>query len=755
MSRLVSSLHTSGDCISPHWIRHISPKNTSNVQREVPITQLKKRLLEQLSRAPRKATTLRELSRRLKLRRPSDLRQLETLVAELTAQGVVSSDDRGRIEYISPRRAPTRQEPQSGKLVGRLRVNRRGFGFVRVEGSDQELFIAPKFMRTALHGDIVAVVPFARSLKGQRTTEEGRTEGEIVAVVERTYTTVVGTVERTMHFTVVAPDDERFTRDIYVSGAEAKGAQRGDKVVVQLLPWENEHMNPEGVISEVLGPSGDARVEVMGVARSFGLPAAFPEEVDREAQRLGGEITPEDLRTRQDFRNTVCFTIDPEDAKDFDDAISYQELPGGLVRLGVHIADVSRYVKEHSALDAEALRRGTSVYLVNEVVPMLPERLSNDLCSLRPEVDRLTFSVMMDVNARGEVEGYRIVEGVIRSVRRFTYEEVQQIIQDRRGERAAQILPLFALTQVLLKNRRRGGSIDFDTPEAKFRFDMHGFPSHIVPKHRLDSHRLIEECMLLANSTVARHVGQMNEGGQPAPFVYRVHDVPDPGRLRDLTHFIKQFGFSLDLSHGHSARALQRLLDKVEGTELEYLINEVVLRSMAKAVYSEKNIGHYGLGYSHYTHFTSPIRRYPDLIVHRLLKEYALGMSAQRRRAYVEQLPEICRQTSERERVAQEAERTSVKVMQAEYMKRHVGDEFAGVIGGVTEFGIFVEINELLVEGLVRVRDLLDDYYLFDEKHYSLKGRSRGRVYRLGDQVRVRVVAVRPEERQIELALVE
>ena len=668
---------------------------------------------------------------------------------------MISSDERGRIEYISPRRAHQRQPSQSRGLVGRLRVNRRGFGIVKVEGSDQELFIAPKFMKTALHGDVVSVVPFAHSVKGRRTTEEGRTEGEIVAVVERTYTTVVGTVERTMHFTVVVPDDERFTRDIYVSGAEAKGAQRGDKVVVQLLPWENEHMNPEGVVIEVLGPSGDARVEVMGVARSFGLPAAFPEEVDGEAQRLSGEITAEDLRTRHDFRNTVCFTIDPEDAKDFDDAISYQELPGGLVRLGVHIADVSRYVKEHSALDAEALRRGTSVYLVNEVVPMLPERLSNDLCSLRPEVERLTYSVLMDVNARGEVEEYRIVEGVIRSARRFTYEEVQQIIQDRRGERAEQILPLYAMTQVLLKSRRHGGSIDFDTPEAKFRFDMHGFPSHIVPKHRLDSHRLVEECMLLANSTVARHIERMKQGGQLAPFVYRVHDVPDPGRLRDLTHFIKQFGFSLDLSQGHSARALQRLLDKVEGSELEYLINEVVLRSMAKALYSEKNIGHFGLGYSHYTHFTSPIRRYPDLIVHRLLKEYALGMSAQRRRAYADQLPEVCRQASERERVAQEAERTSVRVMQAEYMKRHVGDEFAGVIGGVTEFGIFVEINELLVEGLVRVRDLLDDYYLFDEKHYSLKGRSRGRVYRLGDQVRVRVVAVRPEERQIELALVE
>jgi ribonuclease R len=699
--------------------------------------------------------SLRDLSRRLKLRHAGDVRKLERLVNELTAQGVLSSDNRGKIAYVSARQAGRQQGSQHRRLVGRLRVTRRGFGMVRIEGSDQELSIAPKFMKTALHGDIVAVVPFARSVKRRRVGEDERIDAEIVEIVRRTNTTVVGTVGRTMHFSVVVPDDQRFTRDIYVSGVDLKGAEAGDKVVVQLLPWEDEHLNPEGRIIEVLGPSGDARVEVTGIARSFGLPPVFPEEVNLEAQQLPSELNAQNTHGRMDFRNTVCFTIDPDDAKDFDDAISYQELPGGTVRLGVHIADVSHYVREQTALDAEALRRGTSVYLVNEVIPMLPERLSNDLCSLRPDVDRLTFSVLMDVTPKGEVEHYQITEGIIRSARRFTYEEVHQIIQDRRGDHADRILPLFAMTQLLLKSRRRRGSIDFDTPEAKFRFDMQGFPSHIVPKHRLDSHRLVEECMLLANNTVARHVERLKDDGRRTPFVYRVHDVPDPGRLRDLSHFIKQFGLSLDLSHGHSARALQRLLDKVDGSELDFLINEVVLRSMAKAVYSEKNIGHYGLGYSWYTHFTSPIRRYPDLIVHRILKEYVRGMSAQRRSALAERLPEVCRLASERERIAQEAERTSVRVMQAEFMKRHVGDEFDGVIGGVTDFGVFVEISELLVEGLVRVRDMLDDYYLFDEKHYSLKGRSRGRVYRLGDKVRVRVVAVRPEEREIELALVE
>ena len=716
---------------------------------------MKKQVLDHLSRAPQKAVSVRELSRQLKIRRPDELRQLHVLIEDLTEQGLLTLDHRGNIRYVVERKVQQSQHSQAHKVVGPLRVSRRGFGTVRVEGMKEEVSIAPRYMKTALHGDIVAVVLFARPARQRVGKERGTIEGEIVEIVKRTNLTVVGTVERTMHFTVVVPDNERFRRDIYVTGDQAGRLKPGDKVVVELLPWEDEHLNPEGVIVEVLGPSGDARVEVLGVARSFGLPADFPEAVEREAALLPGEITRDDLVSRVDLRNTICVTIDPEDANDFDDALSYQDLGHGRVMLGVHIADVSRFVVEGTALDAEAMKRGTSVYLVNEVVPMLPERLSTDLCSLRPDGDRLAFSVLIEVNAKGEVEDYTITESVIRSARRFTYEEVQKIIHDGRGERAEMLLPLHELSRILLSRRRRRGSLDFETAEAKFRFDMHGFPSQIVPKHRLDSHRLVEECMLLANSTVAQHIDRLKKDGQVTPFVYRVHDAPDPTRLRDLAHFVKQFGLSLDVSHGASARILQKLLDKVEGRDIEYLINDVVLRSMAKAIYSEKNIGHYGLGYTHYTHFTSPIRRYPDLTVHRLLKEYAQGMSAHGRAHLAERLPDICRQSSERERIAQEAERTSVKVMQVEYMKRHVGDEFDGVIGGVTDFGIFVEINELLVEGLVRVRDMTDDYYLFDEKRYALKGRSRGKVYQLGDKARVQVVAVRPEDREIEFVLVE
>jgi ribonuclease R len=609
-------------------------------------------------------------------------------------------------------------------------------------------------MRTALHDDIVEVALFAHPLRKPKAREEDRVEGEIVKIVERIRTTIVGTLEQSARFCFVIPDDERFTRDVYVASDDLKGATHGDKVVVELLVWEDEQQNPEGTVVEVLGRSGDARIEVLSVARSFGLPMEFPKDVEQEAAHFGEAIPHAEIARRLDLRGTTCFTIDPEDAKDFDDAISFEELPDGNMRLGVHIADVSHYVREGSMLDREAYARGTSVYMVNEVIPMLPERLSNNLCSLKPNVDRPTFSVLMDVDTHGSVKGYTIRKSVIHSKRRFTYEEVQKILESGRGDLREHLLPVFKLTQVLLKNRRRDGSIDFETGEAKFKFDENGFPSQIIKKERLDAHRLIEECMLLANKTVAKHIGVVKGEAKPKPFVYRVHDVPDPSRLADLANFVKQFGFSLDAKHGVSSRALQRLLDQVKGSEVENFINEVALRSMAKAVYSEKNIGHYGLAFDCYTHFTSPIRRYPDLVVHRLLEEYERGVSIDRLQELTQRLPAVCRQSSDRERLAVEAERTSVKVMQVEFMKRHVGDEFDAVIGGVTQYGMFVEISDLLVEGLVHVRDLADDFYLYDEKRYALQGRSRGKIYRLGDTVKVKVVSVNPEKREIDFAIV-
>lgn len=705
-----------------------------------------------LSRHKESSFKLADLSKRLKIANQDAYREMRETVQALKDEGLVTADAHGRVQY-SARKKKESRKPPSNRLTGRISVTRRGLGFVTVEGMDEDIMIPPKFMKTALHGDLVAVVPLARQGTGRR--KEMRVEAEVVEIIERARTTVVGTLTEGRSFSFVVPDDQRISRDIYVSRKEGVEAKHGDKVVVELLPWEDEHLNPEGTIVEVLGKSGDVRVEVISVARSFNLPLQFPPDVEREAAKLTDSIPAEEIRTRMDFRNTPCFTIDPVDAKDFDDAISFEVLPGGKARLGVHIADVSHYVKEGSKLDAEAFQRGTSVYMVNEVIPMLPEHLSNNLCSLRPDVDRLTFSVIMDVDRDGSVGKYKIGKSIIHSARRFTYEEVQKIIEDRRGEFIEIILPLFDLTRTLLAVRKRLGSIDFDTGEAKFEFDEGGLPSRIIKKTRLDAHRLVEECMLLANKTVAEEIGRQKDEAQMKPFIYRVHDSPDPSRLTDLANFVKQFGYSFEIRKGASSLALQRLLDKVRGSDVENVINEVALRSMAKAIYSEKNVGHYGLGFAHYTHFTSPIRRYPDLVVHRVLQEYAHGLTARRREEIAERLPVICRQSSERERVAMLAERESVKVMQVEYMKRHVGDEFDGVISGVTDFGVFVEINDLLVQGLIRVRDLQDDYYLFDEKHYAIRGRSRGKVYRLGDAIRVKVVAVHPEEREIDFIITD
>lgn len=640
-------------------------------------------------------------------------------------------------------------------MTGTLSVNRKGFGFVRIEGMEEDLYISPKNMHTALHGDVVAVVPFARSSSHRRGGEEDRVEGEVVEIVQRTLTRVVGRLQQSRAFHFVVPDDQRIGRDIYVAEEDRGGARHGDKVVVELLLWVDEALNPEGKILEVLGAAGDPRVEALSVAHALGLPMHFPAEVLRQAEKLDARIPADEITQRLDYRNVVCVTIDPEDARDFDDAVSFEPLENGLTRVGVHIADVSHYVREGTALDKEALERGTSVYLVNEVIPMLPERLSNDLCSLRPDVDRLTFSAIMDVNPNGKVENYRITPSIIHSARRFTYEEVEEILQRKRGEHADMLLALHGLAQILLRRRRRNGSIDFDTPEAKFAFDEQGLPSAIIKKVRLEAHRLIEECMLLANKTVAKDIARARKEERAKPFIYRVHDVPEPSRIVDLAQFVKQFGFSLNTQGGVTQKSLQKLLDGVKGSEVENVITEVALRSMAKAVYSEKNIGHYGLAFKYYTHFTSPIRRYPDLMVHRLLKEYQGNLGPDRYDQLVKRIPLICKQSSDRERVAVDAERQSVKVMQVEYMKRHIGDEFDGVIGGVTSFGLFVEVNDLLVEGMIRVRDLADDYYLFDEKQHSLRGRSRGKVFRLGDKVRVRVMDVSLEERQINFEILD
>ena len=709
-------------------------------------SSLRDRILRFLADYPTRSFKPIEIARRLSIH-GEEYRSLLKTLHELDAADLISRARRKRYAHA---------KPESGTmLTGTFQAQKLGAGLVLLHPpASGTVFIPPRFSSTALHGDSVKIVLLAQQPIGTAPAA-GLPEGEVVEIVERSSRPIVGVFQKSKHFFFVIPDDNRIGRDIYIAKGKTMGARPGQKVVARITEWTSRQLNPEGMVVEILGKSGEVKAEMMSVIREYKLPTQFPKEVLAETDLAAESIPPDELRRRLDLRGTTCFTIDPEDAKDFDDAVSLERLPDGNMLLGVHIADVSHYVKDSSALDHEALRRGTSVYLPNDVIPMLPERLSNDICSLRPGEDRLTFSAMMTVSPKGIVRDYDIVKSVIRSKRRFSYEEVQSIISTGKGDYSETILLMHSLSRALFGKRFKEGSIDFESSETKFRFDGQGKPVEIIKKERLDAHRLIEEFMLLANQVVARHIGTSKKEENIKPFIYRIHDLPDPDRMKDLASFVERLGLTFALGSRVTSRAIQKLLEDVRGKEEENVVNEVAIRSMAKAIYSETNIGHFGLGFKHYTHFTSPIRRYPDLYVHRLLNEYAHEMPHRRREQLLQLLPDICKHSSDRERIAMEAERASVKVMQVEYMKRHVGDEFHAIISGVTNFGLFVEISDLLVEGLIRVRDLDDDYYVYDEKHYSLIGKRTKKRYRLGDKVAVQVVRVDPEEREIDFVLVK
>ncbi len=706
-------------------------------------SQLRAKILAYCAKHPHDGFKSRELKRRLQITADHEFEVLRDILHKMV--------DKGELAWTK-KKGYHRSAPSSKGIVGIIRISKQGTAVVTTNESE-EIAIDSQSLGTALNGDTVEIALFAARKK--KRTESEQPAGEVVRVIQRAQTGFVGTLQRSQNFYFVLPDDPTIPRDIYIDPSSLGGARPGEKVLVELTVWDNPQLNPEGMIKAVLGKAGDPFVEVRSVIEKFRLPTSFPKAVEEEVSGIPETLSPQEIAGRLDLRSMTIVTIDPHDAKDFDDALSIETTRDGDYRLGVHIADVSAYVKEGTALDDEAFTRGTSVYLANQVVPMLPEKLSNRLCSLMPNVDRFAFTCFMTVSPKGKVKEHSFARSVINSKRRFTYEEVEQILETTKGDFAKELLQIWSLASLLNKKRMKNGSIDFDSPEAKFRYDEQGKPVEILIKKRLKSHRLVEECMLLANQTVALHIAEMQGKKTVLPFVYRIHDVPNPDKLRALAEFVKKLGHTLNIKESASSRELQHLLTEVQGTKEENLINEVTLRSMAKAVYSDDNIGHYGLGFDHYTHFTSPIRRYPDLLVHRLLDEYLNGMNEKREDRYAKNLSDWCKHCSDRERVATEAERESVKVMQVEYMKQHVGDEFEGIISGVMQFGIFIELNNLLVEGLLHVRDLGDDYYTYDERQYALTGQRRGKQYRMGDSITVKVAKVNPEQRKIDFVLPE
>lgn len=709
---------------------------------------IENKILQFLNRYSNEVYKASEIARRLSLSTQSDVNLLKQTLKDMAKEKKIKQSSRKRYGY---------SRPTQSHLSGKFKKLKNGSGIVNVFQEEyKQILIPSQFTHTALDEDIVAVsvFPFPRRKHEQKGFVEGAPEGEIVEIIKRSKKKYIGKFGKSKNFYFVTPDDRNIGRDVYISSGKTLGAKPGDKVAFVIDDWKSVELNPEGEVHEKLGKSGDINTELLSVIHLFNLPLEFPKQVIHETEKIDDEIPEEEIANRRDLREEICFTIDPEDAKDFDDAVSLKVIEGNLYELGIHIADVSNYVKTNSKIDAEALKRGTSVYLANEVIPMLPEILSNNLCSLISGKDRLTYSVIIQITKKGEIKKYDIVKSIINSTRRFSYEEVQHILDKGKGDYYYILNEMFALSQNLLKARIKNGSVDFETSEIKFKYDQHGRPIDIVKKVRLAAHRLIEEFMLLANRIVAEHIGKEKKKDSKKPFVYRIHDKPNKEKLVELGEFVSQFGYSLNIVDGVNLRSLQKLLNDVKGAEEEEIINEVAIRTMAKAIYSEENIGHFGLGFKYYTHFTSPIRRYPDLVVHRLLDKYL-----NKKMAITEDLSKnisfICEQSSAMERNAVEAERQSIKVMQIEYMKRHVGDKFRAVISGVTRYGLFVEIVDYLVEGLVRVRDLEDDYYIYDENNYAFTGRNTKKRYRLGDKIQVQVIRVDSKDQEIDFIILD
>jgi len=650
--------------------------------------------------------------------------------------------DNDALEEVSKGRFRLKAK-SGGTITGTIELNYKGFGQVFCEELNDTVLIQATNMNHALDGDKVKIRLFARRKKSDP-------EGEVVEVVERAQKTLVGTVEISKFSAFLIPA-KRMPFDLFIPKESLKGARHGQKAIARIVDWPENARNPVAEIIDVLGDAGSNNTEMHAILAEFGLPYKYPEKVDEAANKIPMEISAEEIAKRRDFRKVPTFTIDPADAKDFDDALSIQKLENGLWEVGVHIADVTHYVRHNSIIEDEAYIRATSVYLVDRVVPMLPERLSNGVCSLRPHEEKLCYSAVFHLDEDGLVRKEWFGRTVIFSDRRFSYEEAQSVIETGEGDMKVEILTLDNLAKKLRAKRFEGGSIDFDRVEVKIEVDPAGKPVNVYFKESKDSNKLIEEFMLLANKKVAELIGKPGARKKEKTFVYRIHDKPDPEKLEKFNHFIKRFGYGIMTnSPAAVSSSMNQLINNVSGKKEQNVIETLAIRTMAKAEYSTRNIGHYGLGFEYYTHFTSPIRRYPDMMVHRLLERYLQDGTSVAANKY----EDMCKHSSDMENRAANAERASIKYKQVEFMSDKIGKQYKGVISGVTEWGIYVEIEENKCEGMVPLHELNDDYYQFDEKNYCITGRRSRRRYQLGDEVDIEILRANLEKKQLDFRIV-